>query len=521
MCGIIGSLSVGKKGLNREAVDIQRNMLFMSMLRGVDATGVAVGSLTDIDRVKVEKSTLTACDMFPRSKFNSLTLGARWMIGHTRASTMGHGDPEAVHPFAEGDLVGVHNGTVLGTTLLFDGIDGANDSQRIYRALAAVPPDKATSIISILEEGAYALVWYDKRIGALRFARNGDRPLWFFKHGTTWMWASEPGIIAASIAREQSNVLSYKDILPWQINTHVLLTVPLDGSPAIYENYCPIIPRRPQQTVRPQSGMARQTYSSVPRGAYAPHSYGSIDNDAYERWWEESLNDWSAGRDIYDDSHRHDSHPRGNTKERRTSVRETGWITVNSVDDVWNSPNWAQRYRVNIYRKLRWLFNIPKGQPGMGSDVEKFDNTLKDLAAEWGNMDGSKAVGFSAQYIDLSDNMMYGAITIDDNRVVPVHGFISNNLANAIKKSRQECQVDDAVDCALIQGDIKAVKVYCNGDVGLELDELELIGWEPRGVITEKEEMAGSYMTHPLRSLLAYPSMIDWSSWTTSQRNEI
>jgi hypothetical protein len=120
-----------------------------------------------------------------------------FMVGHNRASTVGESVVQNAHPFQEGPITMVHNGTLRSTyhlpksqTVL--GVDV--DSHALCHNLALVEPEDAHEVFTIID-GAFTLVWHDARDGSLNFIRNSERPLHMATTmcGNVLYFASEAG----------------------------------------------------------------------------------------------------------------------------------------------------------------------------------------------------------------------------------------------------------------------------------------------------------------------------------------
>lgn len=491
MCGIAGSLMLGKRSFTADAAGIQRNLLLMSTLRGVDGTGIAVGSVKNPSDVVTVKEAKPATHSFSKTMVNTMAEGSRWMLMHCRAATIGDKVDDACHPFEEGQLVGVHNGTIRDIKRKFPTIEGINDSQILYRALSQTPPEEATTILSKIDPGAYALSWYDKRIEALRFARNSQRTLWFYKDRTVWWWASEPALIAASIGRERMDWSAYKDITPWLLGTNRLLTVPVNGDAATVEEYTPtpvvVYSSRKGGWSMTRTKKSMDSMMSGGLGIKTSHSDPATDR-ANQQWWAEELQ-----------------------RQQQTSSDAEKWITMTSTGDLWDSPAWFRPYKLPVFRSLRWLFGLCKGK-GVGSSKAEFTDNLKLLAASAGAEDESTLIYFRGNLINHKNGMTYGAITTDDEKTMPVVGMMKAKdlevYLDALKK------IDDpSTAVPLIAADIIAVIAYSDGTLGLKLDHLTLEGWEPRSAITLNEQGHGGSESHPHILACKYPSDIDWSCW--------
>ena len=494
MCGIVGSLSLGKKGYTIEQVKVQHSLLMSSILRGIDGAGIAVGSNKNPRDVLCVKRAKPAPDVFDIGAMILLAKDSRWIIGHCRAATLGGAGDDACHPFEVDDVVGVHNGTIRNMDYRFPSIKGINDSHILYKALAEAVPEEAPDVLKELDPGAYALAWYDKRIESLRFVRNSHRPLWFYRTKTAWWWASEPGILASCIARtDKKNPLAYTDIVPWQLDTHKLLTVPINGEEASVVEYTPEIYNRNSPVYRDNLGVWNQTRVS--------HSHYLREASDYAGWWADEID--------ADD-------PRQTPLTGWNTINITekeGWISIRGTADLWNGPGWLAPYKVNIYKAMQWLFDLPGGQ-AIGTSEKEFSHDLMWLASKTGTRDDSKSICFTVFHVNETSGMVYGAVTAGANNTMPVVGLMSTvQLADYLSSfSKVKGGYTDVLP--LFEGELVAVNAYCDRTVGVRVDKVSIIGWEPADVISPEEIAHGGADTHPHRLVTKYPDIIDWTNWS-------
>jgi predicted glutamine amidotransferase len=481
MCGIVGSLVLGQKGYADQQIKIQKSLLFLSTVRGVDGTGIAVGGLKDTDKVFTLKDAKPATDVVDASVMHEMMHDSRWTIAHCRAATRGSMSVDGCHPFAEGEVCGVHNGTINNMDIKFPSLTGHNDSHVVYKALAEVEPEQATTVLAKLNPGAYALAWYDKRLNALRFARNGQRPLWFYKHQNMWTWASEPGIIAAAIGREYKDQLAYRNIVPMQLDTHTLLTVPVDGGDATVEEYEPeryvanLTPRQPVVSDSRQGNL------------WSPRTQEEAEE--YERWW--------AG---------------GDDTETRLTPKD-GWLSIEDTRDVWNAPQWLAPYKVHIFHAIQWALKLPAGQVP-GCSVMDFRDDLACLAGQLGNSsDADRRVLFTALHVNSTSGMVYGAVSADRSRTFPVVGLLSTSQLEIYKTGLSVVNARKRDVVPLFEGELVSLNAYCDGTIGLRLDSVALSGWESAELVTPDEYQHGGEEAHPHLNAVRFPEMIDWSNW--------
>src|SRR3990167_10371996 len=113
MCGIVALISKSQSGLWRAQAELFTHMLRLDTIRGDDSTGVfGVSGAGNVDIVKGD------CDgyVFTRSKnyakFESkISRAYKVIVGHNRSATRGDVTALNAHPFYEGNIVLVHNGT--------------------------------------------------------------------------------------------------------------------------------------------------------------------------------------------------------------------------------------------------------------------------------------------------------------------------------------------------------------------------------------------------------------------------
>lgn len=197
MCGIVGFIT---KEVSKNAVDRQQFMrdgLIMDTLRGADATGIFMvphawtkateqhQKVAYVTKKAVPGHTFVTSadyskDLYPIRDW-------RAVVGHNRAATRGKRNDANAHPFQEGPVTMVHNGTLTTTyglpTDQWDLNKGRSkedevtvDSHVLCHNLAEASVEEAADIISKIR-GAFALVWNDARDESVNIVRNSERPL--------------------------------------------------------------------------------------------------------------------------------------------------------------------------------------------------------------------------------------------------------------------------------------------------------------------------------------------------------
>ena len=129
---------------------------------------------------------------------------SNFYVGHNRWATKGASDlDENAHPFKEGAVTLVHNGSLRGQWRLPDHEQFAVDSNNIAHAINEIGIDETVSKL----QGAFVLVWHDQRDQTLNFIRNDERPLYLAKLSTgTWFWASEKDMLLWILNRRKVKV---------------------------------------------------------------------------------------------------------------------------------------------------------------------------------------------------------------------------------------------------------------------------------------------------------------------------
>jgi predicted glutamine amidotransferase len=199
MCGIVGFITEEK---NIGAIERKKffiNALRAGVVRGDDGTGIFMVP-HDLDGPADWAKLGGPAEQFLQDKHAIARLGYnekfdeyRAVIGHNRSATVGNTSTANAHPFQEGPITLVHNGTLNtmgGLPTPKHKAKGADvDSHVITHNLATA------SVEDVVKEldGAYALVWHDARDKSVNILRNSQRPLhlMLLKNHKTILLASE------------------------------------------------------------------------------------------------------------------------------------------------------------------------------------------------------------------------------------------------------------------------------------------------------------------------------------------
>ena len=186
MCGVVAIISKNKAGFFQTDKSIFLQMLISDMWRGMDSTGVfGVNEHGNLDMIK----DASAAPFFINKKesttfFNKFIQDYHIVVGHNRKATMGQVTSENAHPFIEGNICLIHNGTLTNHKKL---ADTTVDSHAICHHINEHGYKSALKNI----EGAYTLIWYDASQKTLFFARNSERPLYLVETNDKIYLASE------------------------------------------------------------------------------------------------------------------------------------------------------------------------------------------------------------------------------------------------------------------------------------------------------------------------------------------
>lgn len=219
MCGIVGVAG----NLFEKDVKTFRDLLYMDTLRGDHSTGVLSISNT-LKGYDVLKRPGPAMYLMESKGFDRVVnSSARVLLGHNRYGTMGKATVANAHPFDFDNVCGVHNGTLPHNvkSKLEDHHHFDTDSEAFYNN---VNEHGIEASITLLTQGAYCFVWWDKDTDELCMIRNDERPMWytFSLDRTVMYWASEVGMLAAALTRndvktEKFNFLDVHKLHRWKI----------------------------------------------------------------------------------------------------------------------------------------------------------------------------------------------------------------------------------------------------------------------------------------------------------------
>lgn len=216
MCGLVGV--AGAIGPKEERVF--KELLTVDVLRGPHSTGVA--AINEKRGLMVAKEACLPTSLFKTQPFKSImNVNTNVLIGHNRYATQGAINSTNAHPFKHGDIVGVHNGTLIQQWLLPDYLDYQVDSENIVHSINKIGSKETWGKVS----GAAALVWWNLKDETLHFLRNSERPMCYCYSldRKTLFWASEAWMLEGILGR---NGIHHHQIFETEIHNEYVIDVP-------------------------------------------------------------------------------------------------------------------------------------------------------------------------------------------------------------------------------------------------------------------------------------------------------
>jgi predicted glutamine amidotransferase len=202
MCGLSGAIG----SIKPKDDQVIKDLLFLMSLRGIDSTGIGVVPKAHFpsDPIRWAKTIGGPWNLFDMKSFDKLLNSWNCVIlGHNRSMTQGGVSIKNAHPFFHQGayspgILGMHNGTVR-KDLLKDHANYGTDSEAIIAMLAEVGPEETIKKL----DGAYTLIWYDKKDHTINMIRNEKRPLTFTfnKDKNVLYFGSELGLTVNGLTR--------------------------------------------------------------------------------------------------------------------------------------------------------------------------------------------------------------------------------------------------------------------------------------------------------------------------------
>jgi predicted glutamine amidotransferase len=220
MCGLVGIISKSKLGFSNGEIKTFKEMLFVDQLRGMDGTGIFYNNKKRKNIIKTLRAPCNATDFLEDKKvIGGLTdafQNATILIGHNRAATKGSLTHACTHPFRNNDITLVHNGTL--NTWKNKLADTEVDSEAICISMHNKGVEETIKNI----DGAFALIWHNRKESTLNITRNYARPLFIIETKDMYILASEDKMVEWVADRNNIVILNKKTVpintlLSWDV----------------------------------------------------------------------------------------------------------------------------------------------------------------------------------------------------------------------------------------------------------------------------------------------------------------
>lgn len=237
MCGILGVMHFENWGLTYSDSETFEQLLVAGALRGTDGTGAIIVK-NDGERrsLKIGSDPFRFMATKEYVEFISPPKPSGYVykpglpqdtiiMGHNRFKTTGNSTTEHAHPHKVGNILLLHNGTLMPYTDLPRFKSFEVDSQALANAIDELGIDEAIE----RTHGAYALMYLNSKENSINILRNKERPL-HYAHSPKdkrWIWASEKGMLEWIIQR--SKYLSSTEYTVVSLETDELVTFYLDS----------------------------------------------------------------------------------------------------------------------------------------------------------------------------------------------------------------------------------------------------------------------------------------------------
>lgn len=202
MCGIVGTAAFASAGIFQEDVNVFTDMLIADSVRGNDGTGLMAINAKGHRVIFKEEGNpynIISYKSYDQITSPSTTPYLKVLAGHNRYATTGIIKKENSHPFAQGHITLMHNGTLRNYDKFPKKFEV--DSESLAHAVSEWGLAKAVASMA----GAYVVVYYDRREKTLNFARNDERPLFLGidEKKQKIIWASEVELLDWVLARRK------------------------------------------------------------------------------------------------------------------------------------------------------------------------------------------------------------------------------------------------------------------------------------------------------------------------------
>lgn len=266
LCGVYGQIGYKEK----EAL---AHLSIFSQLRGLDSTGYIITSKEKKVKPSVVKElgglealVFNNQDMFDFKDFEVKANNLSSIICHHRKATIGDITIDNAHPFEFSNIIGMHNGTIHPWKMRdfksyhLDKSDSNILLEEINNNLDDIP-----SLFKYID-GAWALVWWNKRYKTISMLRNDKRPLILAlaNEGKTLFWASERWMINVALTRAGVSKFEEIDLTELTEDEIAIWSIKKDGTLEVNSGG------------KVEFGKSKHVYNYSPRNVFL---FGNVDKE--------------------------------------------------------------------------------------------------------------------------------------------------------------------------------------------------------------------------------------------------
>jgi hypothetical protein len=257
MCGLSIVL-----GADLDAADINmfKNMLTVSQLRGADSTGMfqvrepgknhnpkqSLGT----NALKAAVNSTFFLDTKQADKFLQNNIHKRVLVGHARAATVGSISDENAHPFDMDNVIGAVNGTVTKFDIP-DHLGFETDSEAMLNYIDQNDKLEACATLIGLPRAPFAMIFFDRRDNTLNILRSEiessheSRPLvFYYDKDHTRLYGSSEWWMAFGSAQRNNVILDTK-AMSFSPNVNELVVFSLNDDKFIrHPKLIKLVPKR-------------------------------------------------------------------------------------------------------------------------------------------------------------------------------------------------------------------------------------------------------------------------------------